>query len=184
MASRGLILFVEGSHDKHFFEAIILPIFSNLYEFAQVICYKEPTSLKDISAEKIDSFIQNLNPIGYEYLFVTDMNEAPCITQKKDELQRIYKSLDKERIVVVKREIESWYIAGISDEVASRLQVNIPLSTDNITKERFQQITQRNLRDILFRQEILSDFSIENAIKRNSSFCYFIHKFCRTTQSI
>ncbi|MGB9877824.1 MAG: hypothetical protein ACPLPS_08665 [bacterium] len=177
-----IIIFVEGTDDKDFFEAIIKRLLLRKYEEIRIITYKQRGFLKDTRKEKMSQFIMNLKSMGRDYIFVADINDAPCITKKKGDLMDIYKGLDTEKIVVVVKEIESWYLAGIPEELANELKFSkpLPLSTDGVRKEDFKNITGRDLGDIDFKQQIIENFCIPSAEKRNKSFAYFMRKFCKT----
>lgn len=116
--------------------------------------------------------------MGADYLYVIDINNSPCVTAKKDEILSKLRNIDKEKIIVVIKEIESWYLAGIDDIKAKKLKIRNLNSTNDITKEKFNSLIPKRFNSrIDFMLEILKDFSIETAKQKNKSFKYFINKY-------
>jgi len=115
---------------------------------------------------------------GFDRLFVADLNAAPCVTVRKNKLKEHYLALRDEEIIVVSREIESWYLAGLNTEGASALKVKCPPSTDQLTKEDCDRIRPSRFdAELDFLLELLRNFDVETACKRNKSFAYFCQKF-------
>ena len=70
--------------------------------------------------------------------------------------------------MVVVPEIESWYLAGLDAECNARLGIGEPATTDQITKERFEQLQPGRFDSKLdFVLEILDCFSVEAARGKN-----------------
>ena len=85
---------------------------------------------------------------------------------------------DKDKIIVVIKEIESWYLAGLDNEVCRQLKINNFADTDNVTKEKFNALIPKKFTSrIDFMLEILKNFSIEIAKQKNNSFRYFVEKY-------
>ena len=178
MAYGRLFIFVEGPDDERFFEKVVIPRLENKYDCVEVRHYRKSTK------EYLNRFIESINAMNTElmktdYIFVTDIDITPCVTYKKQKIKNIYRRLDEDLIVVVKKEIESWYLAGLSDEGRRKLRVNhIPNSTNDITKEQFNSLKPKRFdSEIDFMLEVLKYFSIDNAKQRNASFKYFFDKF-------
>ena len=157
MPRKGLLILVEGPSDADFFDTLIKPILLNKYEFVKVIQYRQWTK------GKTEDCIRNIQSAGWDYVFIADKNDAPCITKRKQDLKDTYNCLDSDEIVVVEAEIESWYLAGIGEELANELGIEIPPSTEGITKEKFKERTGHSLSEIDFRQMILESFSVDAA---------------------
>jgi hypothetical protein len=180
MKRRGLLILVEGLTDSDFFEALInkpeiKSILESKYEFSRVIRYKDAE--KSWDKEKMADFLRNAKSSGYNYILVSDINDAPCITRKKEVLLDTYKDLDREKIIIVVKEIESWFLAGVGEDVANKYKIDIPHSTEGVTKEDFIDKTKgHSLREIEFRQEILENFCLDAAQERNKSFAYLLRK--------
>ncbi|MBK8442671.1 MAG: hypothetical protein IPL35_04270 [Sphingobacteriales bacterium] len=83
--------------------------------------------------------------------------------------------LAKERIFVVKEVIESWYLAGISEEQKEKFKIENFTDTQCLNKHYFDALS--NAPD--FRIEILKGYSLEKAVFCNASLCYFNDKFLK-----
>ena len=89
-----------------------------------------------------------------------------------------YENIDNDKMIVVIKEIESWYLAGLDNEVCRQLKINNFADTDNVTKEKFNALIPKKFTSrIDFMSEILKYFSIEIAKQKNNSFQYFVEKY-------
>ncbi|MHC4361138.1 MAG: hypothetical protein ACYSTN_10185, partial [Planctomycetota bacterium] len=84
---------------------------------------------------------------------------------------------DINNVIVIVKEIESWYLAGLDSKNCKKLGIKVFRKTDNITKEQFDKLRPRKFNSrIDFMIEILKRFSMETAKRKNKSFDYFIAK--------
>lgn len=175
MADRLLHIFVEGTDDKRFFEKIIKPMFEVNYDSVVLQEYQQK---KD---EWVVNFLKSIKSMGSDYIYAGDINSQPCVTAKKRKIKEEFRNLDESRIIVVVKEIESWYLAGLSDKDAKKFK--IPLSkirtTDDLTKEQFNGLIPERFKDsrIDLMIELLKCFSVETAKQRNKSFNHFIGSY-------
>lgn len=173
---RKLYILVEGDADIRFFEAVIKPILEPGYDWIQVFPYRRE------KAEWLRKFTQSIQNIGDDYLFVADMDSAPCVTARKQQLLKRYPFLDPSLVRIVCREIESWYLAGLTQSECRRLRMPRVITTTNeITKEQFEKLIPRKYnvaRDFMI--EILKCYSVETAVTTNVSFRYFLTKLGHT----
>ena len=87
------------------------------------------------------------------------------------------RAVDEDRIIVVIKEIESWYCAGLRDEDLKKFKIYSSKTTDTITKDQFNKLIPKVFTSrIDFMLETLKWFSIEIAKQKNKSFSYFIEK--------
>jgi isoleucyl-tRNA synthetase len=109
-----------------------------------------------------------------DYLFVADLDMCSCIAQKLEDIEHIYPFCERRRMQIAVREIEGWYVAGLSDE--NRQQLGIPPfpDTNSMTKEQFNRFipVKSSRRD--FMNELLKRFSVQTARRKNNSFNRFI----------
>ena len=169
MRYKRLFIWVEGPDDKRFFDELIKPIFEKKYNLVEVREYAE------LKREKIDNFLRSIKAMNADYFYVTDINQAPCITAKKEKVRGKFKNLDEDRIIVVIKEIESWYLAGLDDANSRKFRISSFRKTDGITKEQFNVLIPKNFDSrIDFMFEILKCFSTEIAKQKNKSFRYFL----------
>ena len=166
-----LFVWVEGNDDERFFNKVLLPKFQRKYDSIKVIKYAQ------MKKEKVSNFIKSINAMGADYLYFADINRAPSITAKKEEIEKEYPNIEKDKIVVVVMEIESWYLAGLDAKACKQLKIKDFPDTENVTKERFNAlIPDKFASRIDFMMEILKNFSIEIAKQKNKSFRDFIEK--------
>ena len=174
MKDKKLYIFVEGNDDQRFFEKIIKPKFKDKYDDVYITKYKQEKK------EKVENLIKSIKARGFNYIYVSDINDSPCVRHKKQKIKKEIKNIDEGKIVIVIKEIESWYLAGLEDNEAKRFGISKKISmTDNLTKEDFNKLMLNKFKKsrIDFQSEVLKVFSIETAKKKNKSFKYFIEKF-------
>jgi hypothetical protein len=167
-----LFIMVEGEDDIRFFGRIIKPLFTGRYDSVEIIPYAS------IRREKVSKFLKSLTQMGYDYIFFADIDAEKNVRDKKQILYYRFNSIDGNRIVIVIKEIESWYLAGLSRSAAGALGVEPPVDTDTITKEDFNRLIPRRYDSrIDFMFEILKYFSIDTAATKNRSFRFFVERY-------
>jgi len=173
-----LFIFIEGQDDGRFFRRIIKPLFEEIYNHVGLWEYAQK------SPKVTRTFINNINATSTDYLvadyvYVTDINDAPCITYRKQTKQEVFNNIDKDKIIVVIKEIESWYLAGLDEICSKKCRIPPCSTTDNIAKEQFNNLIPRKFQSsrIDFLQEILKFYQVEVAKRKNKSFKYFLQKY-------
>jgi hypothetical protein len=134
MEYQRLFIWVEGPDDVRFFNEIIKPIFDKKYDWVEVRAYAKERS------DYVIKFLNSIEAMKADYIFVTDINSASCISERKQKLHKIFKHIDKDRILVIVQEIESWYLAGLDEASSKKLGLPILETTNNITKEQFNRV--------------------------------------------
>ena len=170
-----LYIFVEGNDDERFFQEILLPILRKKYDSIKIIKYAQ----KRKKFEYIDKFIKSIQSMKADYIYVRDIDNSPCVTSKKQEIQKKMRNISGDSIFVVIKEIESWYLAGLDRNLAKKLGIRkkIPDTTNTITKEQFDSLRLEKFDSrIDFMREILKNFSLEIAQQKNRSLKYFVEK--------
>jgi hypothetical protein len=110
----------------------------------------------------INDTLRSMMHQDFDRLFVADLNSAPCVAIRKSKLKEHYPDLRDEEIIVVSREIEGWYLAGLTTEGAAVLKVKCPESTDKLTKEECDRIRPPRFDVQLdFLLELLRSFDVE-----------------------
>jgi hypothetical protein len=167
-----LFIWAEGDDDVRFFNSIIKPIFEERYDLVEVRPYAK------IKPEKVSNFLKSIKAMSGDYIFVRDFNAAPCVTSTKQKIQDHYENVYEDRIIVVIKEIESWYLAGLDEAISRKLKLSSFNTTDSISKEQFNDLVHHKFDSrIDFMLEILKHFSIQTAKQTNSSFRYFCEKY-------
>lgn len=185
MVYKVLYFFIEGPDDERFFKSVIQPLVEGQFNFVKYISYA--------GAQKTN--IQNLiRALDYQpnnkYLFICDMDargdDTYCITKRKDKEYTAFGSnMDKNRIFVVKEEIESWYYAGIPDDDLQKMKMPSITNTERLTKEDFEKLVPKDFtskKDFMI--ELLKNYSIETARQQNPSFRYLLNKLDIITKGI
>jgi hypothetical protein len=166
-----LYILIEGNDDEWFFEHAIKPLLETKYQSIVLWQYAQK------STEKIQQLIRSIRRMKADYLFIGDIHDLPCVTAKREEILRRLSNIEAEKIRVVVKEIESWYLAGLNDKNAQNLTGTTFMATDEITKEKFDPLVPKKYDSrVAFMHQILNNFSIDEARDRNVSFRYFIEK--------
>ncbi|NJD54218.1 MAG: hypothetical protein FIB07_15290 [Candidatus Methanoperedens sp.] len=167
-----LFIFIEGDDDERFFNRIIKPMFENKYETVKLWKYAQETN------EKISKFLNSIQAMNADYIFVADNNGSPCITDRKQRIENDFKNIDKNKILIVVREIEGWYLSGIDDGSSKKFGIKSFHNTEHINKSAFNDLKPKKFSSrIDFMSEILKLFCIDTAKKKNGSFSYFVENY-------
>jgi hypothetical protein len=167
-----LFILVEGEDDVRFFGRIIKPLFITLYDSVEIIPYA------CIKRTKVNSFLKSIRLMNNDYIFVADIDTERFVRDKKQILYSHFSHIDGGSIIVVIKEIESWYYAGLSPESALSLDVPDLPFTDELTKEDFNHLIPKKYDSrIDFMFEILKYFSIDSADRKNRSFRFFVERY-------
>ena len=168
---QSLVWWVEGDRDRRFFDALVKPRLEPKY--AQVLV-KEYRQLKQ---PVVNRLIRAMGYQGFECRFVADMNAAPCVSSRLAKLIERHPCLAIEDIVVVATEIESWYLAGITEQGGVELKIKAPASTDGLTKQDLDRLRpDRFDSELDFLIELTRHFDFDLACQRNRSFAHFCRK--------
>lgn len=171
---RRLVIWVEGDRDKRFFETVVGPLLAQ--SFDQVLV-KEYRPMKPTFVNRL---LHAMSHQGFNRIFITDLNSAPCATIRKQKVKEHYPDLGDREIIVVSKEIESWYLAGLTADGEAGLKVKCPASTDNLTKENLDQLMPSRFDSELdFLLELLKYFDAGRARTRNKSFDYFHQRYMK-----
>lgn len=171
MPYKALYILVEGDDDERFFRKVVMSVLEGEYESVTLWKYAQRKS------EKVAAFLSSIESMGARYILVSDMNRAPCVTARKRELHDRFKNIDEDRIRVIIKEIESWYLAGLDASSSENLRIPCFDTTGSVTKEQFNGLIPRKFDSrIDFMQEILKYFHTETAKQKNASLRYFLNK--------
>ncbi|MEM3394054.1 MAG: hypothetical protein QXY79_03305, partial [Candidatus Methanomethylicia archaeon] len=59
-----------------------------------------------ICVNKKNNYIESIISMGAEYWYVVDINNAPCVSKKKENICKNLRNIDIKKIIVVKKEID------------------------------------------------------------------------------
>ncbi|MFW6268552.1 MAG: hypothetical protein ACOC4G_00600 [Bacillota bacterium] len=173
--SEMLFLMVEGNDDERFFDKIIKPLFYDRFEKIKIWQHAQK------SRETIEKMLLSINNMQADYIYIEDLDQEKNISIKKSMILKKTDYINQEKIAIVVKEIESWYLAGLSRKDADELGIAYVEQTDNIYKEDFNKLIslEYDSSRINTMHEILKCYSINLAQKRNNSFAYFIDNFVK-----
>jgi len=167
----GIFVLIEGNDDLAFFESVLKPYFEKDYFVAIPYRY----SIKPNA--DVNKLIESSRSMKYDYLVFADLDTTKCVSTKKESLLKSYKKFEEKKIVIVKKEIESWYIAGIKDKKIKGFRKSYAQKSETVDKEKFLEIFLKHYDSKLdLFQEILKYYSLETAIQNNSSLKYLFTK--------
>jgi len=167
-----LFILVEGEDDVRFFGRIIKPLVAPRYDSVEIMPYA------CIKREKVNNFLKSVRQMGNDYIFVADIDRERSVRDKKQILYHWFHDIDGAGIVVVVKEIESWYYAGLSVTALQKLGLPALPVTDDLTKEDFNKLIPRRFDSrIDFMFELLKYFSVDSAVKENRSFKFFYDRY-------
>ena len=168
---RRMWVFVEGKDDRRFVNAVLRPILEEEYDFVDTWEYAQETP------KKVIQFLRAMKSMKAGCLFLADIDDSPCVSAKRDVLgARFPQALEPADAVVVVREIESWYMAGLDDETCQELGITGLSCTDDLTKEQFRTLIPKRFDGSVadFMIELLRAYRTEVARARNRPFCYLM----------
>jgi len=173
-----LYFFVEGLSDEIFIGNIIQRILPEMK--IKVIQYARKEKEKTISYLKSLNSMINSN-CNINYYFIADDDSLPPFPDEKiKRITKKYKSVKEQNIIIVKDEIENWYLAGITNKTSMKLNLSAIKDTNKITKEGFKKLLKNNNWLDAY-SEILLDYSLGRAKEKSRSFKYFMEEIEKYT---
>ena len=167
---RRLWLLVEGADDRRFCTEVLSPIFQTIYDHVQIWEYSQQ------KPSKTSGLIRSIESMNADYLLFGDIDERPCVTATKEELTTQFPVLSWDQVIVVRREIEAWYLAGLDETAHNELGLDRARSVDSVTKELFDSMVGGKANHTNTMVNILERYDVEVARRRSPSFAYFWQK--------
>ena len=163
--SRMLYIFVEGPDDQRFFNWY----FTGNY---RLIPYSKEKKVK------INNFIKSiLSMPNSNYIFVKDSDNKSIPDAIVCVLNTFSAIRDQNNVIIVQKEIECWYLAGLTFDSCEKMKVRFYPSTNDLTKEDFNKVIPRCFERIEFMQYILTNYDIDGANRRNNTFGNFNKRY-------
>jgi hypothetical protein len=164
-----MLIWVEGSDDTLFFEQVAKPVLLEHFDKVEVREYAQ------LKPSEVNKFIRSLPYLNSDYMLVGDLDQKVRSEDARDALLNRFPAASEEKVIIVGVEIESWYFAGVTSKLSSKVKVKVPSATDQVTKEKFNRLIPKKYsssrRDWLCM--ILSTFSIHAGRVRNKTFNEF-----------
>lgn len=161
-----LWLFVEGDDDERFAHSVLVPLFQGKYGHVDIVQYSQRNK------KYRNALMKSITAMGADYLWFRDKDDASCIIDLKAELTNSIPDLSQDRIVVVTKEIEGWYFAGLDDDVCKTMHLSPVSDVDSITKEQFDAIVGGRAKHSATMVEMLKRYDIAIAKQKSASFAY------------
>ena len=119
-----------------------------------------------------------LNKENWDYICACDIDTSACYPEKKRSFISKNILIEEDKIVVVIKEIESWYLAGIDNDFLRSIRAGlIDRNCNEITKEIFNNLIPKKMPRAIFLNKILENYNTDLAKRNNSSFLYFLRTF-------
>lgn len=169
-----IYFFIEGYYDRLFFKNIIEPILKEYGYLVELVEYSRKKSQETMR------FINSIERMAFaDYLFISDLDKVKNVNTKIKQLVNTYDNLDENKVVIVIKEIESWYLAGLSSDVSEKIRIKSYPNTEKIGKDKFYSIIRhlKNDNKIECYMDILDLYSLDIAKQKNNSFRFFIENF-------
>ena len=173
MIYQRLVVFLEGNDDLRFFEKIVQPLVESKGYDVSIYQYARETP------HKVNAYIKSINAMPRtDYLFFADYDFSRCISARVDVLIQKYRFLERGKIRIVIKEIESWYLAGLNNDACRKLKIPVFNDTNEVIKEKFDSLIPKKFQRsrIDFMQELLKHYDWGTAKQKNRSFHYLFQK--------
>lgn len=177
MTLKQFYVFIEGNDDERLFDYVL-----NHYLYKKLSKTKiHPIKYAERKDKEVNNYIRSFKKSSkFDYIFLSDLdshNGYDGITSRIDKRMGEYPELEKEKIIIVKEAIESWYIAGVNNSFEKLKNKSLPEKSDEFTKKEFNALIE-DVSDsrIDAMVEIAKSFNCLEACDKNSSFNYFSEK--------
>lgn len=169
---------LEGPDDERFFQSVLRPRLAETYSTIRTYLYAQ-RSKKDV-----ETYVRTLNNSQQDYIVLADLDSSlVCYSGRKHALSSKIPPARRNSMAIVKTEIESWYLAGMSYRDCELLQIPYHTNTEHISKHEFEQMRMRSrsMSRPQFLTKMLCMFDVGVAKKQNASFEYVWDKFVSKT---
>ncbi|PXF60737.1 MAG: hypothetical protein C4B59_07875 [Candidatus Methanogaster sp.] len=173
MAYKLLFILIEGDDDERFFESVVKPFLQERYSAIKFWQYAKENEKRKVN------IVKSINSMKADYLYVGDIDDVPCVTSKKERIIDDFdENVTKDKIIIVIKEIESWYLAGLDEMASKKLGIRKKIkTTDNVVKEQFNQSIPKKMPRSVFMRKILENYDVKVAEGKNRSFEYFLNNW-------
>jgi hypothetical protein len=171
-----LHILVEGDQDDSFVQKVVKPWLLNKGKYNNVETFAYANRKKEIT----ENYVKTIKEKQEDILCLTDSTHASCISGRIDDLiNNGIGTFERKAIIVVVKEIESWYLAGVDNQCCRRIHIPYFERTEQIKKEEFHSIIAKSKYKPkpACRLEMLKYFNIVLASQRNISFYRFYSKY-------
>lgn len=175
--NNSVFIFYEGKMDKSLFERKIKKEFNKMKKIVHLQPYCEQDK------KEVNKFIKTYknSSDGRNYLLIADCDRKSR-KRKIKELMEKYPDLDEGRIVLVVQMIEGWYLAGLTENNAISLCIDLyqfkRYDPNSIKKEEFCSLEPKNEYENkrAFYIAVANKFDLNIGITRNKSLLEFYNQ--------
>ena len=129
----GIYLWVEGDDDSRFLESIFLPHITS-FDFVQIQKY---SSMK---VQKVKAFLHSIDRMAHcDLIFFGDLDQHQSVQARQANLRSTYNVPERFPVVVVCREVEGWYLAGLESLLERRMWLGGMVDVNQLEKEQFNR---------------------------------------------
>lgn len=162
-----LYILIEGDADERFFKSVLNPKLTS--RFHETHFWKYSQTKKENTIKLLDSI-----RLSHTFVFVGDLDELPCVSEKKRRVVQEYGSrIGNSSIAVVEREIEAWYMAGLRPRKLRWMGFSSP-NTDEVRKEDFDRHRPHAVGRTEFMLDLLAEYNLRRGTRRNRSLAHFV----------
>ncbi len=159
-----LYVFVEGADDQRFFHWYFDQQYKVIIPYAQM------------KKEKVNALMKGIQKIPEtDYILLADADNQ-SVADKIEKIKTRFSACEREKIYIVKREIESWYLAGLKASDCKKWHIHYYSHTNDLVKEDFDRLKPKHMSRIHFMLEILKRFDLSEGVERNGTFYHFCQK--------
>ena len=167
-----IYLLVEGASDRRFMDKIIKPLLVPSYYDSPCFEYKQVEKIE------LNNFIDYIKGQSIDYYVFADYDDSSSLDDIINETYDYFEhKISKEKIIIIKKEIESWYLAGLDDHSCKhiRMKVSTMGNTENMSKEDFYDLKPEDCDSMInFYMNILIRYDLKIGISKNTTLKYFI----------
>ncbi|MDN5869091.1 MAG: hypothetical protein L0H55_17035, partial [Candidatus Nitrosocosmicus sp.] len=135
-----------------------------------------PYRYKHVDSRTVNKFIKTYNENQTKYFFLHDQDSNNnCVLKLESELRNTYHITDK-KLIVVKKEIESWYISGVTKLHSTKNMNYSELNYNKVNKISFEKIMQKSFKKPDCYGLACQNYDLKGARRRNDSLNYFLKR--------
>jgi hypothetical protein len=168
-----LWVLIEGEQDERFFKKILHKQFRKKYKYVHYWPYAEE------KPELFEGMISSCIDENIDYIITGDCDSDDPNTHVDKLYERSNKIVNKSNIFIIIKEIESWYLSGLSEDKIKLMEFKESFdNTNDLTKQDFENMKPKKYKSFYYYiTTILSYFDHNIAINKNNSFKQFIEKY-------
>jgi hypothetical protein len=164
------MFFVEGDDDQRFLERIISPLLADKYPIIKYFRYA-PCVPKEVC-----NLVRSIET-SWDYFFLADLDQNECLIRKREAVCERMRAVNLRQVVIVEREIESWYASGVDANTAKKIGFKLPRDSGSFSKEHLLRCVGKKFSTATdIRLALLDSYSLQRARLRSTSLSYLCER--------